>query len=130
LFCILYYRKLPKIYKCALFNELYFISDGGTVWFNVDSNDSISNNHIKEFGRFGYLEGHEYRMYNTYDVHFYASFALLKLWPKLQLSIQYDIAETIPKEINIKTKYIFNGDNGVLKVKNCLPHDLGKLKTL
>jgi hypothetical protein len=35
--------------------------------------------------------GHEYRMYNTYDVHHYASFALLMLWPKLQLGIQYDI---------------------------------------
>ena len=30
-------------------------------------------------------------MYNTYDVHHYASFALLMLWPNLQLSIQYDI---------------------------------------
>ena len=37
--------------------------------------------------------GHEYRMYNTYDVHFYASFALLMLWPQLQLSIQYDIGK-------------------------------------
>lgn len=40
-----------------------------------------------EFGLFGYLEGHEYRMYNTYDVHFYASFALAQLWPNLQVSI-------------------------------------------
>ena len=30
-------------------------------------------------------------MYNTYDVHFYASWALAMLWPKLQLSVQYDI---------------------------------------
>ena len=29
-------------------------------------------------------------MYNTYDVHFYASFALVMLWPHLQLSLQYD----------------------------------------
>ena len=34
-----------------------------------------------------YLEGHEYRMYNTYDVHFYASFALIDLWPKLQVQL-------------------------------------------
>lgn len=32
-------------------------------------------------------------MYNTYDVHFYASFALIMLWPKLQISLQYDIGE-------------------------------------
>lgn len=37
--------------------------------------------------------GQEYRMYNTYDVHFYASFALIMLWPKLALSVQYDIGE-------------------------------------
>lgn len=39
------------------------------------------------------LPGQEYRMYNTYDVHFYASFALVMLWPKLQISLQYDIGE-------------------------------------
>lgn len=41
-------------------------------------------------GQFLYLEGHEYLMYNTYDVHFYASFALLQLWPQLELSLQKD----------------------------------------
>ena len=35
--------------------------------------------------------GHEYRMYNTYDVHFYASYALIMNWPKLHLSLQYDM---------------------------------------
>lgn len=37
--------------------------------------------------------GQEYRMYNTYDVHFYASFALIMLWPKVALSLQYEIGE-------------------------------------
>lgn len=37
------------------------------------------------------LSGQEYHMYNTYNVHFYASFALM-LWPKLQISLQYDIS--------------------------------------
>lgn len=41
------------------------------------------------------LAGHEYRMYNTYDVHFYASWALIMLWPNLQLSLQYDIGKCI-----------------------------------
>lgn len=39
---------------------------------------------------FAYLEGHEYRMYNTYDVHFYASFALAQLWPNLQVYLGND----------------------------------------
>lgn len=34
-------------------------------------------------------------MYNTYDVHYYASFALIMLWPKLALSLQYDIGKCI-----------------------------------
>jgi non-lysosomal glucosylceramidase len=111
-----------------LFNELYFIADGGTVW--LDSTKGISNQKSNTFsdktelnealkrgdhpmlqlgcdqssigaggdgdqefiGQFLYLEGHEYLMYNTYDVHFYASFALTHLWPQLQLSLQRDFA--------------------------------------
>ena len=38
------------------------------------------------------MEGHEYLMYNTYDVHFYAGFALLMLWPQLEMSLQRDFA--------------------------------------
>ena len=32
-------------------------------------------------------------MVNTYDVHFYASFALIQLFPELELSIQYDFGK-------------------------------------
>lgn len=86
---------LPSWYKSALFNELYYVSDGGTVWVQpaeqsgepVDRVPAL----VKDIGHFAYLEGHEYRMYNTYDVHHYASFALIHLWPLLQLSLQYDI---------------------------------------
>lgn len=34
-------------------------------------------------------------MINTYDVHFYASFALIQLWPELELSIQYDFGKSV-----------------------------------
>lgn len=49
-------------------------------------------------GQFLYLEGHEYLMYNTYDVHFTAAFALLKLWPQLELSLQRDFAKAVSME--------------------------------
>lgn len=150
---------LPDYYKHMIFNELYFLVDGGTVWLDGDRNDTglypvkhpdiivvppimaprrifdpdrceaysqgypQSQGHKKlnyvehigvlpmemqcaleiqcelnlspdmfskhdmtikagqgnqvNVGRFLYLEGHEYLMYNTYDVHFYAGFALL-----------------------------------------------------
>lgn len=53
------YRTLPNWYKSALFNELYFVADGGTVWLDIKQegpNKSIPEI-VKKFGRFAYLEG-------------------------------------------------------------------------
>ena len=53
---------LPTWYKSALFNELYFVSDGGTVWVDAvteghgDAKDDVSPV-VKEYGKFAYLEG-------------------------------------------------------------------------
>lgn len=77
------------------------------------------------YGRFAYLEGHEYRMYNTYDVHFYASHALANLWPNLQISIQYDIRDTISTEIMDTRKHLYDGKSAGRKIKDTVPHDLG-----
>lgn len=84
-----------------------------------------AHEYVKENGRFAYLEGQEYRMYNTYDVHFYASFALLKLWPKLQLSLQYDFADTIKQENNTQIQYLFTGKYDNQKHVDSIPHDIG-----
>lgn len=81
-------NELPDWYKSAIFNELYFISDGGGIWLNVDSSfdqELPFDDPRRAYGRFAYLEGHEYRMYNTYDVHFYASHALVNLFPNIQV---------------------------------------------
>lgn len=32
--------ELPSWYKSALFNETYFVSDGGTVWLDVDEEET------------------------------------------------------------------------------------------
>lgn len=52
---------MPSWYKSALFNELYFVADGGTVWLDVSSgtdyNESTVPKIVKEYGRFAYLEG-------------------------------------------------------------------------
>jgi non-lysosomal glucosylceramidase len=125
---------LPKFYKCCLFNELYFLSDGGTIW--IDNNEKnkghldgemskLKSDIIQNYGKFAYLEGHEYRMYNTYDVHFYASYALLKLWPKLQLSLQYFISKTIGIEDDKKCKFLYKGDVNNQKSRDTVPHDIG-----
>ena len=51
---------MPSWYKSALFNELYFVADGGTVWLDVDhvtDNKTPIPEFVKEHGRFAYLEG-------------------------------------------------------------------------
>lgn len=117
---------LPDWYKSAIFNELYFVADGGTVWLSVDPNETIEYNDPRlAYGRFAYLEGHEYRMYNTYDVHFYASHALANLWPNLQVSLQYDFMDSIFSEIVEPRKNLYDGKSTNRKVKNSVPHDLG-----
>lgn len=82
-----------------------------------DENDDV--------GRFLYLEGVEYIMWCTYDVHFYASFALLALFPKIELSIQRDFAKAVLSEDGRKVKFLAEGNSGIRKVRGAVPHDLG-----
>lgn len=129
---------LPSWYKSALFNELYFVVDGGTVWVELPEDWDVSGGLrpeegglpaqppvLKEYGRFAYLEGQEYRMYNTYDVHFYASFALIMLWPKLALSLQYDIAGSVVQYDPTERVNLMNGHCSPVKTRNVVPHDIG-----
>eukprot|EP01134_Creolimax_fragrantissima_P001563 CFRG1563T1 len=106
---------LPDWYKSALFNESYFIADGGTVWLAGKD----------EIGRFGYLEGHEYRMFNTYDVHFYASWALTLNWPKLAASVQRDYADAIMWEDPRPWPLMMGGTAIKRATAGACPHDLG-----
>eukprot|EP00105_Crassostrea_gigas_P009539 XP_011424529.1 PREDICTED: non-lysosomal glucosylceramidase-like isoform X1 [Crassostrea gigas] len=131
---VLQNKNLPAWYKSALFNELYYVSDGGTVWIDpvegqggklVRVTDPKDPPIVQEFSRFGYLEGHEYRMYNTYDVHHYASFSLIMLWPKLQISLQYDIATAVESEDSTRIKFLTSGEVGIRKRLHAVPHDMG-----
>lgn len=119
---------LPSWYKSALFNESYFISDGGTVWLSLDEESKKKlkdHDPRKKYGRFAYLEGHEYRMYNSYDVHFYASHALSHNWPHLQKSLQYDLKDFVFTEISTKVTQLFNGVPCERKYPKTVPHDAG-----
>lgn len=61
---VLEHPQLPDWYKSALFNELYFITDGGSLWFEYDDGWSKNETQLsdytkdlmKQYGRFGYLE--------------------------------------------------------------------------
>lgn len=114
-------ERLPLWYRQALFNELYYIVDGGTVWCS----EIYGKDPDPEMGRFAYLEGHEYRMYNTYDVHFYASFALAMNWPRLELALQRDIAAVTLSESPEKKTELFSGRHVPRKLAGAAPHDVG-----
>ncbi|KAJ1405106.1 Six-hairpin glycosidase superfamily [Sesbania bispinosa] len=198
---------LPEWYKFTLFNELYFLVAGGTIWIDsplLSSNMSNDQDQVKELenavvkvteakvdcrkrevvecttdstydstacrgynhvdenycgdlshenesvdtlgklnstgslhsltmmnqqnddvGRFLYLEGVEYIMWCTYDVHFYASFALLALFPRIELNIQREFAKAVLCEDGRKVKFLAEGNWGIRKVYGAVPHDLG-----
>ena len=69
--------------RAALFNELYFLVDGGTFWEagEVGGPEPAPD----DVGRFALLECLDYPFYDTVDVDFYASFAMLELFPELEL---------------------------------------------
>ena len=112
---------LPTWYKSQLFNELYFLQAGGAVWCDkiTDGTTSVKEEEFKStlyttpstgsssskgsstldtVGHWLYLEGQEYFMYNTADVHFYASAALAMNWPLIERSIQCDYATAVLQE--------------------------------
>jgi non-lysosomal glucosylceramidase len=78
---------LPDWLKMALFNELYLLTDGGTLWSAADERDPV--------GQFGVLECLDYRWYESLDVRLYGAFSVLLLWPKLEKSILIAFARAI-----------------------------------
>uniref|UniRef100_A0A7N0V6C7 Non-lysosomal glucosylceramidase n=1 Tax=Kalanchoe fedtschenkoi TaxID=63787 RepID=A0A7N0V6C7_KALFE len=177
-------KRFPEWYPTTLFNELYYLNAGGTIWTddaldplqnlasgdmkfslnipapysetNADAeqekdtaitilenitsalektNDSTAESAFRtasirqeddeSVGRFLYLEGIEYHMWNTYDVHFYSSFALLMLFPKLELSIQRDVAAAVMMHDARKMKIMSDGKWVPRKALGAVPHDFG-----
>ncbi|KJH46851.1 hypothetical protein DICVIV_07088 [Dictyocaulus viviparus] len=124
---------LPDWYKSAIFNELYFMTDGGSLWFEFDDDWSkhetqlsdYTKDLMRQYGRFGYLESWEYRMVNTYDVHFYASFALAQLWPNIELTLQAEFTDQIEHSVDICITFHMEGDVARQKRSSRVPHDLG-----
>ncbi|XP_048331813.2 uncharacterized protein LOC107421441 isoform X1 [Ziziphus jujuba] len=177
-------KRLPEWYPITLFNELYYLNAGGTIWtdglppmqsfialgrrkFSIDcsklnSKDTINGLHENDtaiqilermssvfeqihtpetanpafgtsllqsdeenIGQFLYLEGKEYLMWNTYDVHFYSSYALLMLFPKIELSIQRDFAAAVMMHDPGLMKIMSDGKRVPRKILGAVPHDMG-----
>ncbi|CAH9081671.1 unnamed protein product [Cuscuta epithymum] len=179
-------KRFPEWYPVTLFNELYYLNSGGTMWtdgsppvrgvstigdrkLSIDRSNSsdpkytgdqsqpttdtaililermasvfqqiqtpttvkaaLGTNLLQKgeenIGQFLYLEGSEYHMCNTYDVHFYASFALAMLFPKIELSIQRDYAAAVMMHDPDKMALLHDGKLGTRKSLGAVPHDIG-----
>ena len=114
---------LPNWFKMALFNELYDLASGGTLWSAATKRDPI--------GQFAVLECLDYRWYESLDVRLYGSFALMMLFPELDKAILRAFARAIPTEDN-RTRtigYYYTigkpSPDALRKAKHATPHDLG-----
>ncbi|XP_062192980.1 uncharacterized protein LOC133896401 isoform X2 [Phragmites australis] len=167
-------KRLPEWYPVALFNELYYLNAGGTIWTDgqppkkagfapsgtggeplsldtlrsADSGTAVDGvlramasaterQHAaasfgtallrggeENVGQFLYLEGMEYHLWNTYDVHFYSSFALLALFPELELCLQRDFVRAVLLH-DPRLRRTLDGKTVQRKVLGAVPHDVG-----
>ncbi|MBO1047867.1 MAG: bile acid beta-glucosidase [Dolichospermum sp. DEX182a] len=114
---------LPDWFKMALFNELYDLTSGGTLWSPASEIDPV--------GQFAVLECLDYRWYESLDVRLYGSFGLLMLFPELEKSVIRAFARAIPQSDD-RTRIIgyyltikSESPNAVRKIAGATPHDLG-----
>jgi non-lysosomal glucosylceramidase len=103
--------------KMALFNELYALTNGGTLWSAADERDPK--------GQFGVLECIDYRWYESLDVRLYGSFALLMLWPALDKAVLLAFARAISMGDNTPRIIGYNQGAAIRKAVGATPHDLG-----
>jgi non-lysosomal glucosylceramidase len=128
----------PDWYKGAVFNELYFLVDGGTVWTDGDpfrgpaphesqpaQSQSADSDTPDTLGHFAVLECYDYPFYNTLDVNFYASWALLLLWPELDVGVVRDFAATVDLDDTEIVTVGWKGNAAPRKRRGAMPHDLG-----
>ena len=113
----------PGWFKMALFNELYNLTSGGTLWTAATDLDPV--------GQFAVLECFDYRWYESLDVRLYGGFATLILWPELEKAVIRAFARAIPTaddRTRIIGYYTTIGQEthfAPRKLKGATPHDLG-----
>jgi non-lysosomal glucosylceramidase len=113
----------PAWYRGALFNELYFLVDGATFWEAGEVGGREPD--PDDPGRFALIECIDYPFYDTVDVDFYASFAVLQLYPELERRGIRDLLSFVapgdPEIVTIEA----SGQTAVRKEPWTVPHDVG-----
>lgn len=102
-------RDIPDWFKMALFNELYLLTDGGTLWTAATETDPI--------GQFAMWESLDSRYYEGLRQRLSGSFATLMLFPRLEKTVLEAFAKVIPMEDG-------EGEN-IRKIAGETPRDLG-----
>ncbi|HEY9730032.1 MAG TPA: GH116 family glycosyl hydrolase [Chroococcales cyanobacterium] len=110
-------KDLPNWFKMALFNELYLLAGGGTLWTAASDLDPV--------GQFAVLECLDYRWYESLDVRLYGSFALAMLWPRLDKAVLEAFARAIPTSDQTPRIIGYNQAQAIRKAEDATPHDLG-----
>jgi non-lysosomal glucosylceramidase len=122
----------PEWYRGELFNELYILADGGTVWAHELSGPANAlHPSARSADSFAYLECFDYLFYGTSDVRFYSSFPLIKFWPEIEKQEMRQYTDTIPETIPEHYVWSWKLDHEhefvtlQRKVAGAAPHDLG-----
>ena len=118
----------PAWYRGELFNELYFLADGGTLW-GYERNSPTASDPAAD--SFSYMECFDYPFYGSLDVRFYGSWALLRFWPDVEKQEMREYTRTIP--MSIPQHYLWGWKSFhdhqlvelVRKTPGVAPHDLG-----
>jgi non-lysosomal glucosylceramidase len=123
----------PAWYRAELFNELYYLADGGTLWGHefsaTDQNPQSAEPPFND--RFTYMECFDYSYYGSLDVRFYGSFSLLRFWPEIEKEEMREYTDTIPE--SNPQHYVWGWKSArehrmveyTRKVPGAAPHDLG-----
>lgn len=117
----------PDWYRAELFNELYYIADGGTLWGH--QRDTAPVPAAKD--SFTYLECFDYPYYGTSDVRFYGSFPLVRFWPEIEKQEMREYTATIPESSTEQFMWSWRNDHEhkivpfMRKTAGVMPHDLG-----
>jgi len=120
--------KKPAWYRGELFNELYFLADGGTLWGHERTGGAEAPPTTDSFT---YMECFDYPFYGSLDVRFYGSFSLLRFWPEIEKQEMREYSSTIPQ--SNPQHYVWGWkstrENKLIeytrKVPGAAPHDLG-----
>ncbi len=110
----------PGWYRGELFNEMYYLADGGTFWDNGRV-DGTPEPHY----HFAYMECYDYPFYSTLDVRFYGSMHLVKWWPDLDKTVMRDFGGAVQQDLETIRRIGWNGIMAPRKKRGALPHDLG-----